>query len=279
MSEIFKLDFPLEQALVMKYISIIILITLTSKSFATGQSGEWIIYKGDTLEMLSEPLETFLRKNEPREKYYPFLKDGCSTALWRGYIGLWKITNNCLVLVDIFACGDKSKSIKENLFKSQHDEIFANWFNGDLFIEKGKIIKYEHSAYNRYYENEIVVSITNGVVSNVIEYQNGIKPDDNRFSRNPEVIQEEIYKRIGWDMLPELSKDKKLFVEIKINDQGEIKESEVKGKLEGEYRKQLEHIIKDFPIVQVFYSRGKPLNERWIMPIFFTNESKRKYNR
>jgi len=263
----------------MKYISTIILIILTSKSFATGQRGELIIYKGDTLEMLGEPLETFLSKNEPREKYYPFLKDGCSTALWRGYVGLWKIIDNRLVLVDIFGCGDKSISIKDKIFKGQNTEIFAEWFNGDLFVEKGKMIKYNHTAYDRYYENEIVIGLTNGVVNKETVYQNGVKPEDNRFSRNPEDIQKEIYKRINWDRLPKLSNEKKLYVTLKVNEQGEIGESEIKGLLEGEYRKQLEQIIKDFPLIQVFYSRGNPLNDGWTIPIFFTKESKKRYAR
>jgi len=255
----------------------ILLISLASCCYATGQRGELIIYMGDTLEMLCEPLEIYLRANEPREKHHPFLKDGCSTALWRGYVGLWEIKNDRLVLVDVFGCGDKTISIKDNIFKGQNSEIFAEWFNGELYIEKGKLIKYYHSAYDRYYEHEIVVTIADGIVKNKIEYQNGVKPEDKGFSRNPEDIQSEIYRRIDWDRLPKLSNDKKLFVTIKVNESGKLNWTDIRGQLEGEYKRQIEQVINDFPIVKVFYSRGVPINEGWTIPLFFSNKSKRKY--
>ncbi|WKZ58844.1 MAG: hypothetical protein QY309_13305 [Cyclobacteriaceae bacterium] len=263
----------------MRLASTFIIFFWTINCFATGQTGELIIYKGDTLTMLCEPLETFLQKHEPREKFHPFLKDGCSTALWRGYVGLWEIKEDRLFLIDVFACGDRKQSIKENIFKGQPSKIPAEWYTGPLFIEKGKVIRYNHMGYDRHYETEFIVSVKDGKVENEMEYKNGVSPEDKRFSRKPEDIQEQIYKQINWDKLPELSKEKKLYVTIKVNGNGEIGESEIKGHLEGEYRNQLEQIIRDFPLVQVFYSRGEPLNEGWTIPIFFTKESKKRYAR
>jgi len=262
----------------MRSISIIIFFLWTADSFATGQTSELIIYKGDTLTMLCEPLETYLQKNEPREKFYPFLKDGCSTALWRGYVGLWEIKGNRLFLIDVFACGDKTKSIRSKIFKEQNSKILADWFEGKLFIERGKMIKYTHMGYDRYYEKEILIDVEKGMIGNTVEYDNGVKPNDNGFSRDPNDIQAAIYKAINWDKF-KLSKDKKLFVTIKIGEDGKLGEPEINGQIENEYKDEITRIIKDFPTVQVFYSRGLPINEGWVIPIFFSKEHRKRYVR
>jgi hypothetical protein len=263
----------------MRSVLVIIFFLWTVDSFATGQTGELIIYKGDTLTLLCEPLETYLQKNEPREKLYPFLKDGCSTALWRGYVGLWEIKGNRLFLIDVFACGDKTKSIKSKVFKGQNSEILADWFVGKLFIERGKMIKYNHMGYDRYYEKEMLIDVEKGIIINTVEYENGVKPNDNGFSREPNDIQAAIYKTINWDKLPKLSKDKKLFVTIKIDGEGRIRESEINGQIENEYKDEVKRVIENFPTVQVFYSRGQPINEGWVIPVFFSKENKKRYVR
>lgn len=263
----------------MKYASTTIFFLWTTICFATGQEGELVIYKGDTLTMLCEPLEIYLQKNEPRRNFHPSLENGCSTALWRGYVGLWRLDNNRLQLVDIYVCGDKNRSIKDIIFKGQNSEILADWFTGNLFIEKGKVIKYHHSGYDRYYETEIVANVREGIIESEKEYRNGVKPSDKGFSRDPKDIQAEIYKRINWDMLPKISKDKKVFIALTINEQGKIDYSEIIGNAEKEYKDEIEKIINDFPIVQVFYSRGQPIIERWTVPIFFNNENRKRYAR
>lgn len=231
--------------------------------------------------MLCEPLEIYLQKNEPRDKLHPFLKDGCSTALWRGYVGLWEIDNGRLLLVDIYMCGDKKRSIKDTIFKNQNSKIFADWFSGQLFIEKGKVIKYNHMAYDRYYENEIVAEVKNGVIEREIEYKNGVKPDDKRFSRDIRTIDEEIYKRIDWNKLPKLSNDKRIIAEL-ILDNGKLTTTDSiidKQRIEDIYKAELKRVIANFPDIQVFYSRGQPLREGYYGPIIFSRQNKRRYAR
>ncbi len=265
----------------MKYIKIIILILWTTSCLATGQIGELIIYKGDTLTMLCEPLEVYLRKNEPREKLYPFLRDDCSTALWRGYVGLWELKNGRLVLIDIFACGQKSVSIKNKVFKGQQQEIFADWYTGQLFIERGKVIKYNHMAYDRCYETEIVVDLNGGIVEKETEYMNGVKPDDKRFTRDVDKINEEIYRRIDWNKLPTLSNDKRIFASLTLDNGKLTSEDSVieKQNIEEVYKIEVKRVIAGFPEIQVFYSRGQPLREGYYGAIIFSRENKRRYAR
>lgn len=245
---------------------------------ATGQSGERIIYKGDTLEMLSVPLEVFLQDKD-RGKISPYLENGCSTALWRGYVGLWMIRDKKLFLLDVNVCGRDELSIMKNIFPDSDGPLFVDWFTGDLAIQQGKMILYHHSGFDRYYQHEVVVSIRNGEVESTKEFENGVRPGDARFSRRPDDIQKEIYKRINWKLLPGLSTKYRLFVYYKIGEDGRFSKAEINGQVGDAYRNQLQLILNDFPPVQVFYYRDKPINEGWTIPIIFSNEMKRKIRR
>lgn len=256
---------------------IIILTFISIQTFATGQQGELIIYEGNTLQMMSEPLETYLRAHEPREKLYPFLKDGCSTGLWRGYVGLWEYKDNGLFLIDIYGCGRKGINVKKEIFRNNEGPISASWFTGQLFIEKGKMIKYIHSGYERIYEQEIVIDIDKGVVKDIKTYDNGVKPNDKGCSRDPKDILEKIYQEINWTNIPKLSKDYKLFVVIKIGNNGELIENEIKGNLSEAYKNEISKVLESFPPIQVLYSRGQPAHEGWTMVIVFNRQNKRKY--
>lgn len=264
----------------MRRLSIIILSLWATFSFATGQRGELVIYKGDTLIMLSEPLETYLRDNEPREKLHPILGNGSSTALWRGYVGLWRIENGQLLLIDVYAFGDKAQSIKKFIFKNRQGDILADWFTGELVIGKGKVIRYNHGGYDRSYEQEIVVTVQDGNVKNEIEHKNGVRSDDKRFTRDVNKIIEEIYARIDWKKLPKLSYDKRVFASL-ILDNGRLATDTVidKQNIEEIYKTEVKRVIAEFPAVQVFYSRGEPLREGYYGAIIFSRQNKRKYGR
>lgn len=242
---------------------------------ATGQASELIIFEGDTLEMLTEPLESFLREHEPRNQYYPFLENGCSTALWRGYIGLWKLENNELILIDVFACGDRDESIREKIFPNK-ERIVADWFSGELSIQHGEVIKYNHSAYDRYYEEETVVTLESGFKTNQGHYVNGSRVDDLGFSNNPDSIIAEIYRRINWDQLDNLKKEQRLFVELKM---GKIDSLIIRGNSEGLYRQELQKTLDEFPQLKKFYWRNEPLETGYIFPIVLNKASRRKYAR
>jgi hypothetical protein len=252
---------------------------LSTSAFATGQASELIIYEGDTLQLTCEPLEQFLKEHEPRKKFYIMLENGCSTALWRGYVGLWKYQDEKLYLIDVYPCGDKTKSIKKLIFKEREDHILADWYTGHLFIQKGKVIKYNHSGYDRIYEKEIVVNVEKGETKEIKTYDNGVKPDDNRFSRNPNHIMTKIYQSINWSNIPRLSKNYKLFVSFQIGENGEMINTKIESEISNSYKDEIENVLKTFPPIQVLYSRGKSSNEGWTMKIVFSRHNKRKYAR
>lgn len=262
----------------MKLLTLIFLIfTLSAKlSFATGQRSDLIIYEGDTLALLSLPLEEFLGEYNERLRKYPILKLTCSTDLWRGYQALWKLENDRLFLIDVYLCGNKDKSILKEFFQTQAP-IKAKWFTDQLFIQHGKMIKYNHTGFDRYFQEETVVDIEQGNIIGKERYVNGIRPNDSGFPNDPDSIITEVYRRINWENLPELSKDKKLIVRLKT---GEIDSLTIVRDNAGEaYIKELQTVLNKFPQLKKFYVRGKPLEETYSFQVIFSNERRRKSNR
>ncbi len=233
-------------------ITILILVLSTQVSLATGQQAELIIYKGDTLQLLSLPLEDYLKEYEERVKKYPFLKQTCSTALWRSYQGLWKIENNELFLVDVFLCASKERRIFNELFDSE-SPIKADWFTGNLFIQHGKMIKYHHSGFERYFEEETKVEIVQGNQINQQHFVNGYRANDMNFPSNPDSIMTEVHNRINWKDLPKLSKDYKVFVSIKMGMVDSLKI--IHSKAPVLYIQEVQRVLDEFPELRKFYSK------------------------
>ncbi len=82
-----------------------------------------------------------------------------STACWREYIGSWSIRRGKLYLTNL-----------EGRFRLEGKEaIFADWFSGELHIPKGKILDYIHMGFDSVYEQEIILTVVDGVVTNTEE--------------------------------------------------------------------------------------------------------------
>ena len=253
-----------------------LLVILVKQLHATGQRAELIIYKGDTLQLLSLPLEDYLGEYEEREEKYPFLKLMCSTALWRSYQGLWKLENNELLLVDVYLCAGKEISILDKLFDSEAP-IKASWFTGNLFIQHGKMIKYHHTGFERYFEEETKIEIVRGNQINQQHYVNGYRANDMNFPSNPDSIMAEVHNRINWKDLPKLSKDYKVFVSIKMGKVDSL--TIMHSKVPGLYVQEIQRVLDEFPQLRKFYSRGEPLEEGYTFPVIFSNAQRKRFAR
>lgn len=87
---------------------------------------------------------------------------GLSTACWRGYRGSWEIKGGKFFLTGI--------SGKYQL--SDGPSIFANWFTGTIKIPAGDILKYVHGGFSTVYEQEIHITIQEGIVKKNITVDN-----------------------------------------------------------------------------------------------------------
>lgn len=136
----------------------------------TAQISDKILYKGEMLSLASEPLELWLQ-NYKGDKIQRRTHGSC----WRGYVATWKIIQNKLYLtgidyspLDFLKIKTRHKRVEsdnliETLFPNQ-SEVFANWFNGSLKIQKGELIEYVHMDYESVYETEICLQLTNGEI-------------------------------------------------------------------------------------------------------------------
>jgi len=144
----------------------VIAFILTFQVFATSQTPDKIIYKGQEYSLNTNPLEAFFEKN-------PDLRPKCeitSTALWRGYIATFEIQDSQLFVKDIVIMDEDTLSDPhKTTWKSVFNQVFPNqkhikvdWMKGLLVIPNGELVNYVHMGYASIYENYILLEIDKG---------------------------------------------------------------------------------------------------------------------
>ena len=136
-----------------------------SDELLTAQYPDKIIYNGTEYSLNTNPLEPYF------EKYPEKRPQWNSTALYRGYIGHFEITQNQLFVTDITiprlytdSNGEtkiKSISIYKRIFPDK-DKVKIDWYSGILIIPYGKLKEYVHSGYASVYSNYFLLEIKNG---------------------------------------------------------------------------------------------------------------------
>jgi len=160
----------------------VISFVLTVSTFATSQSPDKIIYKGQEYSLNTNPLESFFENN-------PNLRpksDIMSTALWRGYIATFEIQDNQLFVKDIVVMNeDTTTSTHKTTWRSVFNQVFPNqkqirvdWLTGLLVIPNGKLVNYVHMGYASTYENYILLEIDKG---NLIQEKNMKSKESEKF--------------------------------------------------------------------------------------------------
>jgi hypothetical protein len=126
----------------------------------TAQIGENLHYRGESVTMATEPLESYFAMGGA----HPGFEDN-STALHRGYVGSWEITGERLYLVEMTGAieGGMPASL-ESIFPGFPDRVFAHWYCGTLRIPQGKRLRYVHGGYLSVYERDLMLEIEKGVV-------------------------------------------------------------------------------------------------------------------
>jgi len=228
--------------LIIRKINIAIVIFLFPLSvFATGQVGDILIWKGDTLELFSNPLELIADYDslivkihaEIERITYPNLKDDeprqaiFSTACWRGYRAEWIVLNDSIFLNNIYNCHNKNLKVNLNdIFPSikEDEKIFASWINGDLILPQGDCIEYVHLGYHSIYERETVLNVGYGLLKNYEVFHNRIAKRSNFFKNaKPGEVYEFTSKNINWAILPDVTnKPITVHIGVQLNEQGQI---------------------------------------------------------
>ena len=137
-------------------------------AFATGQVPDYLIYKGDTIAIFSNPLEQYF-KLTGKQDLVDFV--GCGgTNCWRGYKAIWELKNDSLFLRQIgscnYSCGlEINNANLEKMFGTKN--VYASWFTGQINAPKGKLVQYIHMGYGSIYEEEQVFSINKGQLKSI----------------------------------------------------------------------------------------------------------------
>ena len=211
---------------------------------ATGQTGDVIFIDGVRWELLGKPidldatlyrdLKAVLPENRPIE-----------TSNWDGYTAYWSIQQDMLCL-DSIRCecydakirGMKGTSIPSNtllrVFKDyvDGDRIVASWLTREIRVATGKMIYYQHTYFERNYEEEMVLSIVKGKATGRKEYHNYIV-EGFSFDKKNQDNQDELREMfpLHVERYPELTDVERIVFKIKqarVDSEGNLVECEVK---------------------------------------------------
>jgi hypothetical protein len=184
---------------VRKQILSIILFLFSLGLIASPQMPDYLIFGKDTIATYNLILEQYLQKHDTSKTESLFglaFRTGASFSCWRGYQAIYKIERDSLFLVDIINCGErrnghinKAESIEKmkTIFRDKvlNGHVFIYWFSGYInFPLTDKVLRSDGVFY-KIYENEKVISITDGNVSTIHDVENYVD-DPKRIDRRDE---------------------------------------------------------------------------------------------
>jgi hypothetical protein len=126
----------------------------------TAQTEEFLLLDGTYQSMQCLPLEGYLeeRNIDPRQ-----FTEGLSTALWRGYQGLWEIAHGRLYLIGLLDAFEKPID-PHFVFPDRSLPIAADWFSGRIDVGEGEILMYTHMGWGNRYSTRLSLYVKHGRV-------------------------------------------------------------------------------------------------------------------
>lgn len=136
----------------------------------TAQLGDILIYQGQRLSICAAPLGDYFRLGGASPGF-----EMSSTALIRGYVATWELTDHRLYLVGLQGwLQDGSDARLESVFPGYPERVFAHWYTGCVRIPQGKLLKYVHSGYASVYERDLLLDFECGLLVATTEQRNGV---------------------------------------------------------------------------------------------------------
>ena len=138
----------------------------------TAQIAEGLILNGEEVSLLTNPLNSYFALGGANPGF-----SSNSTALWRGYVGTWKIVNDRLYLIELQGTLEEGGSAcLETVFPGFPARVFAHWYSGTLRIPRGKLVRYRHMGYGSKFERDELIAIRSGIVVSTKIIDNGDAP-------------------------------------------------------------------------------------------------------
>ena len=216
------------------YIIIYLLTVWTSKTIASPQMPDYVIYGNDTIATYNLILEQYIQRLDSTETEQLFgltFRDGASFNCWRGYQAIYKIENDSLYLVNIINCGelrngriDKAQSNEKikSIFgeKFRNGKVHIDWFDGYInFPLNNDVLRWDGVFYT-IFEREKVLTISNGLIEKVEDFDNYIDDPKSIDRRDKSKISNLLFKKLKkakWKNPNEFDCSEKYFVTINEN--------------------------------------------------------------
>ena len=271
------------------------LMLLALTAYATGQEGDVIYINGERLELLGKPicLDSTL---------YHTLKDELPsnrpivTSNWDGFTAYWSINNDKLYLdsVRCEAYDPNAKAVvgesipSETLYRifsryNAGNRIVASWVSGKFRVAKGKVIYYQHTGFERNYEDETLLDIDQGKVIGKKEYQNFVSEGFAFDKLVQNGAQEMLHKILPLhiERYPELAHVKRLVFRVKharVDERGNLLECDVqvvKPDVNPQLATEIAEALKAYHPWKVYYINGeyRALGiEGWTIPYILNDK-------
>ena len=277
---------------------ILILGTIVQVS---GQSSDILIWKKDTLNLYSNPLEkrtdwqeinqsiteqineyVFNASNDSIIEISPFIQN---------YKTEWKIEKGNLYLTKITTYTDlESKLDLKKIFKNNKLPINADWLSESLIVFEGNCIVCEtnHLRNTSIYPNELILEFRKGTLVNKSRYKNQILKESELSNLDPNEYLEYIYSKVNWSRLDKMDKTIQAFVSIEPDENGKlikidwkktflISDSNIITNKQNRFLKEAVRIAKYIPDWTVILRHEKIMNQN--LSVIFSQEMKEKYAR
>jgi hypothetical protein len=147
----------------MKTFALLFSLFVTASLYATNQKPEILIYDGKIFNYFHVwPLEEYY-KDKKRPDIFPG-----STALARGYIGIWTIDDNKLYLLGLQGSMDSNRIDIKILFPQKYKDgkVYADWFTGIFFVNYGESLNEYPPQDDMFseYEGRLVFEVKDGKI-------------------------------------------------------------------------------------------------------------------
>ena len=211
---------------------------------ATGQSGDVIFIDGARWELLGKPIDLDATLYRDLKAVLPENRS-IVTSNWDGYTAYWSIRRDMLCL-DSIRCEYYDSEVQgviveripsETLFRvfkdyMDGDRIVAGWLTGEIRVATGKVVYYWHDAFERNYEEEMMLNIDEGKLTGRKEYHNhvvdGFSFDKFNLANNEEL--REMFP-LHIERYPELANEERIVFRVRqarVDAEGNLVECEVK---------------------------------------------------
>nr|WP_295929513.1 energy transducer TonB [uncultured Dyadobacter sp.] len=238
---------------------------------------DYLIYGKDTISLQEHLFESYAQGQAYRLSH---LGKQYTDNRERIY---WKIVGEQVKLMAVHSGQASKKQIDEELVMLFGKNLDSGPFpvhlsDRDLHGKSGRVICRGLDMFY-IFEKEWEVDFRNGRLTRIEQFDNS-KSRTSVFFTNTSLLVDFVYSTINWSKLPPLAgREGRVFVTFSANDQGIVDRVEVLKSLDPVLDREAVRVVKLIPDWPVLYKRGTFSRFKYNLPITFTEEMRKKYQK